>query len=107
MTLTFVNFLRNPDPEHPIGPESNCTKIYLRRTQWRGAQILPYVDNFLLFASTKEEALTLRYRLAKLLDRLGVLRHLTKGFWTPRKSDTTWVSTSTQHQDTSTRRRKN
>jgi hypothetical protein len=44
---------------------------------------LPYVDDFLLFASTEEEALTLRQRLAKLLDRLGLLRHPTKAFWTP------------------------
>jgi hypothetical protein len=83
MTLTFVNFLRNPDPEQSIAPEKSCTKTYLRRTRWRGARILPYVDDFLIFASTEEEALTLRHRLAHLLDRLGLLRHPTKGFWTP------------------------
>jgi hypothetical protein len=83
MTLTFVNFLRNPDPEEHIAPTSSCSKTYLRRTRWRGARILPYVDDFLLFASTKEEALTLRHRLGQLLDRLGLLRHPTKGFWTP------------------------
>jgi hypothetical protein len=83
MALTFVNFLRNPDPEHPIAPNHSCTKTYLRRTRWRGARILPYVDDFLLFPSTEEEARTLRHRLAQLLDRLGLLRHPTKGFWTP------------------------
>jgi hypothetical protein len=36
-----------------------------------------------MFASAEEEALALRQRLAKLLDRLGLLRHQTKGFWTP------------------------
>jgi hypothetical protein len=64
MTLTFVNFLRNPDPEEHIAPTNNCSKTYLRRTQWRGARILPNVDDFLLFESTEEEALTLRHRLA-------------------------------------------
>jgi hypothetical protein len=73
MTLTFANFLRNPDPKHPIAPENSCTKTYLGRTRWRGARILLYVDDFLRFASTKEEALTLRHRQAQLLDRLGLL----------------------------------
>jgi hypothetical protein len=83
MTLTFVKFLRNPDPEEHIAPTNSCLKTYLRRYRWRGAQILPYVDDFLLFTSTEEEALTLRHRLAQLLDRLGLLRHPTKGFWAP------------------------
>jgi hypothetical protein len=80
MTLNFVNFRRNPDPEAHITPTNSCSKTYPIRTRWRGARILPYVDDFLLFASTEEEALTLRHRLAQLLDRLGLLRHPTKGF---------------------------
>jgi hypothetical protein len=64
MTLTFVNFLRNPDPEEHIAPTNICSKIYLRRTQGRGARILPYVDDFLLFTSTGKETLTLRHHLA-------------------------------------------
>jgi hypothetical protein len=83
MTLTFVNFLRNPDPEEHIAPTHNYSKTYLGRTRLRGAWILSYVDDFLLIASTKEEALTLRHRVAELLDRLGLLRHPTKGFWAP------------------------
>jgi hypothetical protein len=60
-------------------------KTYLKRTRSRGALILPYVDDVLLFASNLEEALTLRPRLARLLNRLGMLRHPTKCFWTPRQ----------------------
>jgi hypothetical protein len=56
-------------------------KTYLR---WRGAVILPYVDNFLLFASAEEEALTLRQHLPKPLDHLGLLCHLASAY-----SDTT------------------
>jgi hypothetical protein len=48
--------------------------------RWRGARFLPYVDDFLLFTSQEEEALTLRQRIAQLLDRLGLVRHPTKGF---------------------------
>jgi hypothetical protein len=61
----------------------NGTNTYLTRTRWRGARILPYVDDYLLFAGTEEEALTLRQRLASLMDRLGLLRRPTKGFRTP------------------------
>jgi hypothetical protein len=35
MTLTFVNFLRAPDPEHPIAPQDSCTKTYKGRMRWR------------------------------------------------------------------------
>jgi hypothetical protein len=83
MRLTFVNFLRALDPEHPIATQGGRTTTYLRRTRWSGAMSLSYVDGFLLLASTEEEALTLRQRLAKLLDRLGLLRHPTMLFWTP------------------------
>jgi hypothetical protein len=83
MTLTFVNFFHAPDIELPIAMHGNYTKTYLKRTRWRGAMILPYVDDYLLFASTEEHALTLRQRLAKLLDRVGMLRHPTKGLWIP------------------------
>jgi hypothetical protein len=82
VTLTFVNFLRAPDPEHLIAPQNSCMKTYLRLTRWRGSRILPYFDDFLLFASREEEAFILRQRLAQPLDPLGLLRHPTKGLWT-------------------------
>jgi hypothetical protein len=40
-------------------------------------QVRPYVDDILFFASLEEEALQVRHRLDKLLDRLGLLRHST------------------------------
>jgi hypothetical protein len=54
MTMTFVNFLPASDREQPIAPKNSCTKTYFRRTRGRGARILPYVDEFLLFASTED-----------------------------------------------------
>jgi hypothetical protein len=80
MTLTFVNFLRAPDPELLISPRGKCTKTYLETTRWHGAMFLPYVDDFILFPSTEKEALTLRQRLAKVFGHLGLLRDPTKGF---------------------------
>eukprot|EP00873_Tetraselmis_striata_P012338 jgi/Tetstr1/432602/TSEL_021972.t1 len=59
------------------------SKRYLRRTMWRGARILPYVDDFLLFSASMEQALHLRQRLASLLDAWGLQRNPTKGFWEP------------------------
>jgi hypothetical protein len=75
--------MRAPNPELLCPTQGNSNNTYFRRTRWRGARIFRYVDDFLLFAATEEEALTLRQRLANLLDRLGLLRHPTKGFWTP------------------------
>jgi hypothetical protein len=45
--------------------------------RWRGARIIPYIDDYLLFTATEEEALALRQRLASLMARLG---HPNKGF---------------------------
>jgi hypothetical protein len=67
-TDTFVRYLHQPDPDgfttkhgRPTHPESNNpSKRYLRHTRMRGAKILHYVDDFLLFAATRELALALR-----------------------------------------------
>eukprot|EP00873_Tetraselmis_striata_P013848 jgi/Tetstr1/434112/TSEL_023256.t1 len=47
------------------------------------ASYLPYVDDFLLFASSEPEALELRQRFANLLDSLGLQRNPAKGLWEP------------------------
>jgi hypothetical protein len=68
--------LENPDSSVP-------SKRYLIHTCWRGAKILPYVDDFLLLAATRELALALRHRVDLLFTSLGMLRHPIKGFWEP------------------------
>eukprot|EP00873_Tetraselmis_striata_P020834 jgi/Tetstr1/441098/TSEL_029366.t1 len=55
----------------------------VKRERSRGARILPYVGNFLLFASSELEALELRQRVADLRDGLGLQRNPTKGPWQP------------------------
>eukprot|EP00873_Tetraselmis_striata_P015940 jgi/Tetstr1/436204/TSEL_025049.t1 len=58
-TMTFVKHLRSPTIAAAPGnvPRSRC---WPRRGRWRGARILPYVDDFLLFASSEPEALEIR-----------------------------------------------
>eukprot|EP00873_Tetraselmis_striata_P004554 jgi/Tetstr1/424818/TSEL_015321.t1 len=81
-TMTFVKHLRSPPT--PAAPGNvPRSRRWLRRGLWRGARILPYVDDFLLFASSEPEALELRQRVADLLDSLGLLRNPAKGEWEP------------------------
>jgi hypothetical protein len=90
-TDTFVRHLRQPDPGgftthqgRPTQPDSDRpSERFLRHTRWRGAKILPYVDDFLLFAATRALALALRQRVDRLLTSLGLLRHPSKDFWEP------------------------
>eukprot|EP00873_Tetraselmis_striata_P005540 jgi/Tetstr1/425804/TSEL_016183.t1 len=84
LTQVFITHLRKPEPEPPSSStQPTRRKRYLRLTRWRGARILPYVDDFLLFSASMEQALHLRQRLASLLDALGLQRNPTKGFWEP------------------------
>eukprot|EP00873_Tetraselmis_striata_P004131 jgi/Tetstr1/424395/TSEL_014954.t1 len=59
------------------------TRRFLRNTRWRGERLLPYMDDFLFLADSREAALELRGRLNTLLDRLGLLRNPNKGVWEP------------------------
>eukprot|EP00873_Tetraselmis_striata_P036590 jgi/Tetstr1/456854/TSEL_043526.t1 len=84
LTQVFITHLRKPEPEPPSSStQPTRSKRYLRRTRWRGARNLPYVDDFLLFSASMEQALHLRQRLASLLDALGLQRNPTKGFLEP------------------------
>eukprot|EP00873_Tetraselmis_striata_P015760 jgi/Tetstr1/436024/TSEL_024903.t1 len=81
-TMTFVKHLRSPTT--PAAPGNvPRSRRWLRRGRWRGARILPYVDDSLMFASSEPEALELRQRVADLLDIMGLLRNPAKGLWEP------------------------
>eukprot|EP00873_Tetraselmis_striata_P028319 jgi/Tetstr1/448583/TSEL_035832.t1 len=61
-TMTFVRGLRSSATSTPAGNVLRSRR-WLRRGRWRGARILPYVDDFLLFASSSgPEPLELRHR---------------------------------------------
>eukprot|EP00873_Tetraselmis_striata_P015897 jgi/Tetstr1/436161/TSEL_025007.t1 len=81
-TMTFVKHLRSPTTPNAPGNVPRSRR-WLRHGRWRGARILPYVDDFLPFASSEPEALELRQRVADLLDSLGLLRNPSKGLWEP------------------------
>eukprot|EP00873_Tetraselmis_striata_P012664 jgi/Tetstr1/432928/TSEL_022268.t1 len=49
----------------------------------RAAPTLPYMDDFLFLADSREAALELHVRLNTLLDRLGLLRNPINGVWEP------------------------
>eukprot|EP00873_Tetraselmis_striata_P025167 jgi/Tetstr1/445431/TSEL_033212.t1 len=83
-TQVFITHLRKPEPEPPSSStQPTRSKRLLRRTRWRGARILPHVDDFLLFSASMEQAPHLRQRLAGLLDTLGLQRNPVKGLWEP------------------------
>ena len=49
----------------------------------KGIRVLPYVDDFGFFFSTREEALEGRDYISAVLDLLGLSRNFTKGVWEP------------------------
>jgi hypothetical protein len=93
LTEVFMRQLREslPNPtghnprlatnQQPTRPTPS--RRYLRNSRWRGARLLPYIDDFLLFAESRDAALQLRDRVACLLDRLGLGRNPQKGHMEP------------------------
>jgi biotin operon repressor len=49
----------------------------------RGMRVLPYVDDFLVMAATRAEALRCRQRVTEVLAALGIARHPEKAVWEP------------------------
>lgn len=93
LTEVFIRHLRepllNPTVRNPrLATQHQPTRPtpsrrYLRNSRWRGVRLLPYMDDFLFFADSRDAALQLRDRVACLLDRLGLGRNPKKGHWEP------------------------
>jgi hypothetical protein len=93
LTEVFIRHLREPLPnptghtprlptnQQPTRPTPS--RRYMRNSRWRGARLLPYMDDFLFFTDSRNSALQLRDRVACLLDRLGLGRNPKKGHWEP------------------------
>jgi hypothetical protein len=95
LSKTFVCQLRTADlASSPLRGQQ--ARPYLKRKRWKEARGLPYVDEFMFLASSELEALQVRERLEMLLDRLGLLRQPTKGFWELTHFGHHMASTSTQ-----------
>eukprot|EP00873_Tetraselmis_striata_P033247 jgi/Tetstr1/453511/TSEL_040480.t1 len=87
LTVASTDYMRTPmkrrDQALPPTAPSKPTRRFLRNTRWRGERLLPYMDDFLFLADSREAALELRVRLNTSLDRLGLLRNPNKGVWEP------------------------
>eukprot|EP00873_Tetraselmis_striata_P016249 jgi/Tetstr1/436513/TSEL_025339.t1 len=53
------------------------------RIHFRCCRMLPYMDGFLFFASSRAQTYTVRDRFTSLLGKLGLSRHPDKGHWEP------------------------
>jgi hypothetical protein len=59
------------------------TRSFLRNIRWRGTRLLPYMDDFMFMAYSREATLLLRDRVEALLHRLGLQRNPKNGMWEP------------------------
>eukprot|EP00854_Cymbomonas_tetramitiformis_P011471 gene11471-biopygen11778 len=67
-------------PRYEVRRRAGGVHRDLRR---RGARVLPYMDDFLILALTKEETYVQREHVRQVLARLGLCRNEKKGQWEP------------------------
>ena len=85
LTEVFTNYLRDPERstnslEELLSPPTKARGKWLRRRKrLTGARLLPFVDNFALFADGFDAAMVLKDRALALQLRLGLHIYETKG----------------------------
>jgi hypothetical protein len=79
---TLVREMRSPDAPltASIRRGGKVRRMQLKKQQ-KGMRVLPYMDDFLVLARTRREALRMRKRVEEILDRLGLRRNVKKGHW--------------------------
>jgi hypothetical protein len=83
LTYVFVDKLRDPESTTLTGKKSKAKKKWTRRQRrLMGAMLLPFVDDFALFAKSFAAARELKEVTFVLLDDLGLCIHPTKGYHT-------------------------
>jgi hypothetical protein len=87
LTHTFINYLRRPSTPSTTKTATphKPSKRFLRNIRWRGIRLLPYMDDLLFIAYSREAALLLRDRVEAQLHRLGLQRIPKKGMWEPKQ----------------------
>ena len=76
-----VRYLRSP---HNLqNGQKRPSRHFLRGNKQKGIRLLPFLDDFLFLASSREQALLDRDRVEQLLTSLGLARNLKKGVWEP------------------------
>jgi hypothetical protein len=84
LTDVFVNMLRDPYTSTGCGKTSKSKRRWVRRRRrLSGARLLPFVDDFALFAKSYDEAYAPKETTFALLGDLGLSIHPTKGHHTP------------------------
>ena len=79
---TMVQELRAP--EAPKTHEIRRGKRNrFKLSEKRGMRVLPYMDDFLILARSRREALRCQHRAQQVLDKLGLRRNPKKGQWEP------------------------
>ena len=63
-------------------------RVFVRALRARGLRVLPYLDDFLVVASSQSEALQFRAVVSEVLSLLGLTRNELKGQWEPAQSVT-------------------
>jgi hypothetical protein len=108
MTLTFVNFLRSPNPELPCLKIGHMTKTYLRRARWKRALVNPTSTIFFSSRVYRQRRSPYETTDCPASSTAEVYYGIQpRGFGNHLKSAATWVSTSAQRQATSTHPRRN
>jgi len=83
LTDVFVNKLRDHESTTSTGKTSKAKKKRVRmRQRPTGARLLPFVDDFALFAISFAAAMELKDVSFALIDDLGLRIHSTKGYHT-------------------------
>lgn len=77
----MVRYLRGPNLQVTSVPALKPQALH--GMMWKGIKILPFVDDFLVVCSDKEQALQQRAFIEDLLQRLGLSRALDKAQWEP------------------------
>jgi hypothetical protein len=95
LSQTFTNYLRRPatPPTVRTATPRIPSRRFLRNIRWRGIRLLPYMDDFMFMAHSREASLLLRDRVEELLHRLGLQRNPKKGGRAYGNPDM-WVTTS-------------
>jgi hypothetical protein len=82
-TDVFVDKPRDPDSTASTGKTSKSKKRWIRRRRrLSGARLIPFVDDFALFAKSFDEVMKLKEVTFALLINLGMHIHPTKGYHT-------------------------
>jgi hypothetical protein len=81
LAQTFTNYLRGAPLTAKTATPYKPSRRFLRNVRWRDARLLPYMDDFLFMASSRDAALLLRDVIEALMHRLGLQRNPNKGMW--------------------------